>query len=242
MNASVPLPPQSSTPSSISSSQPMKNNFYQNESIAKPASNPMNSISAKTNIPNTLNVDKVTSNMQNVHLNNGVGGSTLQTQTNPTITNQQLPIQNQIGQPPMFSSSQQQQQQIQNKLTNGNSIQLTSPTSMIPTQPILSTNANLPPPINQQNTFLMQSNQNRPQQQQQQQQQMPTQISGQNQQPQFNGLSQIPNQTLTNQSNQQNQFNNTPFSNATPVLTSNSTIGKRPLYPSQQQQVQLQFE
>lgn len=205
---------------SLSSQSTM--NYYQTPPVAK-SSVPM---APMVTIPNTQSVDKLTSNLQNMHLNNGNG---IQRQTQPTQFNQ-IPG----GYSPQITA---------NRLTNGNTTQLQpSPTILGATNvPPKSITPNVaPPPFT--STFVGQANQIPLIPQHIQQQPTPQAT------PHFNGLpgsgpisnkyppmNQQPVQPPQPQMQPQIQFKS-----ATPVpnLASNSTIGKRPLYPTTQQQQQ----
>lgn len=227
-------------------------NYYQSQPalIAKPAATvtshpapPPPTINTSTSTPNTIN--RITSNLQNVHLNNGNGI------LSPTNTHQQQPslYNNQTA------GSQSPQANLANRLTNGNSMQSQlSPTipgynnitgNMMPPKSVAA--SNVAPPtthglVKNPNQTVMGGLQQPP----------PTMPP-----PQFNGTSpappvsvpsqqqhpvQPPPQTQPQIQPQQMQFKN--------VATSNSTIGKRPLYPTtttmyptqppQQQQLQQQ--
>lgn len=211
-------------PTSISSQ-----NYQENPSVAKLP--PPTTIGApivptpSSQPPNNLtHVDKVTTNLQNIHLNNG-NGIPNPTQSNPY---------NQIP------ASHSPQIITANRLTNGNTTtqQQLSPipgaTNLPP--PSKSLTPNVGPPLT--NSFTGQPNQQipliqqqKPPQQFQQQPQLNNQQQYQHQQqqyqPQFNGLpgaGPIPNKF--------------PPTAPVPNLASNSTIGKRPLYPATQQQQQ----
>lgn len=241
IQAPTQMKPPMVTPSTLSSQPPPPStmNYYQTQQpqIVKPISGPpvVNVSTNNASIPNNLSVDKVTSNLQNVHLNNGNG-----------IQSPTQPLQNQIpgGHSPHI---------ITNRLTNGNSSQphQTSPT--IPglnMPPQKSITPNLAPPLT--NKYAVPQNQNLnqnqipfvpaqqqqqyqhqppPQQQQQQQHQVPQQ-----QPPQFNG---IPGKFPPMNQPPQTQLQNAamPPMNLPP---SNSNIGKRPMYPSQPPQQQQQ--
>lgn len=219
----------------IPSSQPITTtsasnmNYYQ--SIAKPAtlasqqqpSPPTHNPSTFT--PNTLNFDRITSNLQNINintLNNGNG-----------VISTQHPVYNQ-------TAGSHSPQAMTNRLTNGNSANSTqmqpSPTIPGPMPAKSVALSNVVPPLLQQSVHGLQKGSNQVasdglQQQQPQQQFMPLQFNGTSSTPG------VPNKFPPPMIQQQQQYPQHQCQQAVQFVSnasiSNSTIGKRPLYPAQ---------